>query len=268
MNVDLSLFAGLADSFWCVAFLLGLRHGVDADHLAAIDAMARLHAGARPRLARNAGVLFSSGHAAVVLVAALLVSSVAQAWQVPPALRQWGSWMSAATLMILALLNIAWAVRGADGGARAGWRGALFGRLLRSERGWMIAAVGALFALSFDTLSIASLLGLGASGNGGWQVATMMSAAFFAGMLVTDGLNGLWIAALLRRTGSPASAPSRRMAGVLAAISAATAVCSVGAAMLPQRRWLINDMPLLFSSAVMLLVLAGFMSTRGWRKRH
>ena len=54
-----------------VALVLGLKHGLDADHLAAIDGLSRLHAASgRPRLARCSGLLFAIGHGALVLLAA------------------------------------------------------------------------------------------------------------------------------------------------------------------------------------------------------
>ena len=42
-----------------VVLLLGMRHGFDADHLAAIDGLACHNAARRPRLANLCGVLFS-----------------------------------------------------------------------------------------------------------------------------------------------------------------------------------------------------------------
>ena len=56
-----------------LAFVLGLRHGMDPDHLATIDGLTRFNAAAgRMRLARLCGFLFSLGHGAVVCVAALV----------------------------------------------------------------------------------------------------------------------------------------------------------------------------------------------------
>jgi len=72
-------FVGLA----AIVLLLGLRHGFDADHLAAIDGLATHNAGRRPRLARVSGVLFSLGHGIVVIVVALAVSLLSGAWQTP-----------------------------------------------------------------------------------------------------------------------------------------------------------------------------------------
>lgn len=51
-----------------LVFMLGMRHGMDADHLAAIDGFARL------RPSRWTGVLFGLGHGLVVTVLALVAS--------------------------------------------------------------------------------------------------------------------------------------------------------------------------------------------------
>ena len=59
----------------CVlVFLLGMRHGFDADHLAAIDGLTRLNQRPGLALARYCGALFSAGHGLVVLVIAVVVS--------------------------------------------------------------------------------------------------------------------------------------------------------------------------------------------------
>ena len=42
-----------------VVFLLGVKHGLDPDHLATIDGLTRFNAALRPRLARWSGFLFS-----------------------------------------------------------------------------------------------------------------------------------------------------------------------------------------------------------------
>ena len=256
---------GRFDSFLWIAFLLGLRHGFDADHLAAIDAMSRFNQANRPGLARNAGVLFSSGHAAVVLCAALMVASVAQAWQVPLALKSWGLWISASILVLLAVLNIAALMSPQSGRATGGWRSLLFARLFRSDRGWVIASVGALFALSFDTLGIASLLALGVNGAGGWAAALLSAIAFYAGMLVTDGINGALISGLMRKSDSASPASSRFMSFTIAAVSLVTGACGLGAALYPQQHWVIKEMPAAFSLGITMLVLASFVAGRRLR---
>ena len=55
-----------------LAFVLGLKHGMDVDHLATIDGLARFNTAAgRLRLARLCGFLFSLGHGAIVCAVAV-----------------------------------------------------------------------------------------------------------------------------------------------------------------------------------------------------
>ena len=69
-----------------LAWLFGLRHAVDADHIAAIDNVVRqlMHRGERPLLI---GTYFSLGHSAVVVLAAAAVAATAAS--LPPALLAW-----------------------------------------------------------------------------------------------------------------------------------------------------------------------------------
>ncbi len=66
-----------------LAFVLGLRHGLDADHLAAIDGLTRCHASAKNRFAPFCGVLFSAGHAGVILFVAIALAALAGRWDPP-----------------------------------------------------------------------------------------------------------------------------------------------------------------------------------------
>jgi high-affinity nickel-transport protein len=70
-------------SIIAVVFLLGLKHGLDPDHLAAIDGLTRFNAQRRPRLSRWSGLLFSAGHGVVVTLVAIAVATVATQWHAP-----------------------------------------------------------------------------------------------------------------------------------------------------------------------------------------
>lgn len=207
-----------------VVLLLGLRHGFDADHLATIDALTRHHLGRGDTRARWVGALFSLGHGAIVVAVALVVPQLASRWQVPAWLTAFGARISIVTLVLLALLNVASLRRAAhhEHARPVGLRALWFGRLVHG--GPLAAAgIGALFALSFDTLSLAALVAVSAEQHGGWQGALACGLLFTAGMLVTDGLNGLWIARLLRRSDRGALAASRWMGWAVVAVSLFTA---------------------------------------------
>ena len=61
-----------------LAWVFGLRHAVDADHIAAIDNVVRklMQQGEKPR---TAGLFFSLGHSTVVIAAAILLAFTASA---------------------------------------------------------------------------------------------------------------------------------------------------------------------------------------------
>ena len=64
-------------SLLILTFVLGMKHGFDADHLATIDGLTRYNARTRPGMARYCGTFFSLGHGAVVMAIALGVSALA-----------------------------------------------------------------------------------------------------------------------------------------------------------------------------------------------
>jgi nickel/cobalt transporter (NiCoT) family protein len=207
-----------------VVVLLGLRHGFDADHLATVDALTRHHLNRGDPRARCIGALFSLGHGAVVVAVALAVSQIASRWQLPTWLTAFGAWVSIGILLLLALLNIA-SLRGTPRHEHARPVGLRSRRIAGLVSGGPLAAagLGALFALSFDTLSLAALVAVSASQLTGWQGALQCALLFTAGMLVTDGLNGWWITGLLRRSDQAALAASRRMGWAVVAVSLFTA---------------------------------------------
>jgi len=203
-----------------LAFGLGLRHGFDADHLATIDGLARFNASAKPRLARAAGALFSLGHGAIVVAVALVAGRLAGAWETPPWLELAGTLVSVAFLFGLAAFNVR-AVLRTPHDARVlpvGFRASLLARFTGVGNAWGVAAVGALFAVSFDTVSQAALFALAAARYGGAGHALALASLFVIGMVIIDGANGAWISRLVVVSNRTALVASRVMALAIAGI--------------------------------------------------
>ena len=89
-----------------VVFMLGLKHGVDPDHLAAIDGLTRFNAGRRPLVSRWSGLLFSAGHGVVVTAVAIAVATMATRWKAPAWLEDTGTWISIGFLTLLGAVNL------------------------------------------------------------------------------------------------------------------------------------------------------------------
>lgn len=253
-----------------VVLLLGMRHGCDADHLAAIDGLTRV---ARRRGARHApfsGALFSLGHGVVVMAIAALVGSAAAQASVPGWLEPGGALVSMLFLTILGALNLraVLTARPSEVVAPVGLRGRFLGRLTRVERPAMVAGVGALFAVSFDTLSQAVLFGTTAAHSGGATAAACLGLVFLTGMLLTDGCNGLLVARLIARADDLARLASRVMG--LAVGSLSLLVAALGAARLAApgfADWSAGREPV-FGALVIGVVLASFVAGKGLARRE
>ncbi len=206
------LFSGLG----LTAYVLGLRHGFDADHIAAIDNTTRklLSEGKRPL---TVGTWFSLGHSTIVgaLVIALVVATEfierhVTAFASVGALV--GTLISGAFLIVLGLINlvIVSEVYGIFRGLRAGTlderrlneqlerRGFLyryFGRLFRViETPRQIYPVGVLFGLGFDTATEVTLIAIsvsvGVSGAVPIWAVLVLPLLFTCGMVLSDTTDG------------------------------------------------------------------------------
>jgi high-affinity nickel-transport protein len=192
-----------------LAWVFGLRHAVDADHIAAIDNVVRklMQEGRRPVAA---GLFFSLGHSTVVVLASLAIAATTAAMQdrlagIRAIGEVVGTSVSAAFLLLIGLVNLA-ILRGvwrsfrhvAGGGtpdtADAMLGGGLLARLCRPAfravtRSWHMYPLGFLFGLGFDTATEIGLLGIAAAQAAhGLSLGQMLvfPALFTAGMALVD----------------------------------------------------------------------------------
>lgn len=187
-------------SLMAFALLFGLKHGFDADHLASIDGLARLQAQrGRHGLARCAGLMFSVGHGFVMLAAAWLFVQLGVG-QLPQWLEPLGAWISIVFLGWIGIVNMRNALRPAGSAVQMSplVRWVMQLPLPRGVAGGLL--VGALFALSFDAMSIAAWFGLAGARHGGLAGTLILSLCFVGGMVLTDAINGLVVANLIRRS--------------------------------------------------------------------
>lgn len=193
-----------------VALTMGLRHGLDADHLAVVDSLARQRALNSRTGAVWTGVLFAFGHVAVIFAAAVVLSLTSQSFEPPVWLAATGSVISSATLLVLGALNIHAALGGGGQGAQlAGFRS----RLLPADRGarsaWYVLGIGALFAVSFDAVAIAGLF----AGAADYLSGAVRAVGLFAtGMLAVSAVSGIWVAGVLRDLVNARSGAARVLA--------------------------------------------------------
>lgn len=259
-------------SLCALVFLLGLRHGFDADHLAAIDGLSRLAARQGGAHARFCGALFSLGHGAVVLLIAGLVGLMSEQWATPIWLDLFGSWVSIAFLLVVGLLNL-WAVLRtptAQVVSLQGFKSELMRHWLpglSSRSPWGSALVGACFALSFDTISQSALFAVMAAQFGGLAHALSLGLIFVLGMVVADGLNGWWISHLIARADQIAALASRVMSLAVASVSLIVAAFGLAKLVSPRMQaW--SEGKELGIALLLILLLAASYGLARWLSRQ
>lgn len=243
-----------------LVFLLGMRHGFDADHLATIDGLTRLSRRRGAGFAGGCGALFSLGHGAVVLVIAALVGSASAQWVPPEWVDGFGSAVSITFLLGLGVVNLRAVLAAAPGElvAPVGLKGRWLGRLAQARSPLGVAGVGALFALSFDTLSQSALFAATATHFGGVGRALVLGGLFVLGMLVTDGLNGWWIARLIARADQIAVVASRVMGAAVAGVSLLVAALGIARWTSPAFEAWTEGRELAFGTTVLAVIALGY----------
>lgn len=206
-----------------LAWILGIRHAFDVDHIAAIDNVTRKlhHSGQRPVAV---GFFFALGHSTIVVVLSVVIVLGVQGLQAPilslghvGAL--FGTGLSASFLTVIGGVNVVvlWHLikvyrdhhRAGDDDAspNAGAVDALLdqrGVLARAlrflfrrvDRSWHMFPVGLCFGLGFDTATEIAILGIAAELGSGAERLSLLGIMVFpflftAGMTLMDSLDGL-----------------------------------------------------------------------------
>jgi high-affinity nickel-transport protein len=175
-------------------FALGLRHGADPDHLAAIDNVTRNSYARMPLLSRFSGTLFALGHSAMVLAIAAVVGYVGTRFAAhSQTIELIGTWLSIVILVLLAAVNIRQLT--ISGSAKiAGVRARLVPKRLREGTSALLAVpIGLLFGFGFETSSQIATYTIAFSINAGIWGAIVVGAAFCLGMICTDTLDSVLV---------------------------------------------------------------------------
>lgn len=204
-------------SLCLLAYGLGLRHAVDADHIAAIDNVTRKLMQEKKRPVA-VGFFFSLGHSTVVILLSVLVAQgTGYAKTHFPELQQIGgiigTSISAAFLLLIALMNLMvfWDVFRCFQTVRKGGRcdenvlqemldgPGYVARVLRTlfklvGKSWHMYFIGFLFGLGFDTATEIALLGIAATEAAReapiWSIM-VFPLLFTSGMCLLDTTDGV-----------------------------------------------------------------------------
>jgi len=199
-----------------LAYGLGLRHAVDADHIAAIDNVTRRLIQDRRRPVYT-GLFFALGHATVVFLVSIAAVLTANSFGAGVTGLKTvggivGTAISGSFLLLIATANVFTLVSVHRAFRRARYGGVVspddlsapgpIARLLRPLFGlishsWQMYPLGFLFGLGFDTATEVALLGISAVEIGkGMPLSTavVFPALFTVGMSLVDAADGVFMA--------------------------------------------------------------------------
>ncbi len=200
-----------------VAYMFGLRHAFDADHIVAVDDTVRymLQKGKKPL---GIGFFFSLGHSTIVFALAVtIIAATTVVTRDLPEIRRLGGVIGASVsgtflwvigiLNLLVLLDILKVWRQAKTGkhdhahleellSQRGFINRVLGGRLQKfvSHSWQMYPLGVLFGLGFDTASEIGLLAMtagAAAGNLPALAVLALPILFAAGMTVMDTTDGV-----------------------------------------------------------------------------
>jgi high-affinity nickel-transport protein len=179
-------------------FALGLRHGADPDHLAAIDNVTRNAYTRTPHLSRFVGTMFAGGHSLMVLAISALVGLLGARFSARGELIETiGTWVSIVILVGIALMNVRQLRRG-DASRVAGAKTRLLPRALRDGTSALLAIpIGLLFGFGFETSSQVATFAVAFGADAGIWGAAIVGSMFCLGMIVTDTLDSVVVHRLI-----------------------------------------------------------------------
>ena len=256
MNTSSSLWVSLG-----LLIALGFRHGMDPDHIAAVDGLTRMRYKANAYWsARLAGFQFACGHSLTILLATLIFYW--QGIQLPQWLDAIGLWVSTVFLLWLAAANL-----------RQCWSGRAHMHVTGPVQSMILRAMGPLahpmgvgfaFAISFDSLAQAGLMAAKGHELGGLGMIVLLAFCFGVGMMLADTGNGLVMHWLVRRSDNLANQAGRWISGVIACMALLVVVVSHGSQHMPALETLWDA----WGGWIGLGVTASMLCVYGWSRWH
>lgn len=210
-----------------MTFVLGLRHGLDIDHIATIDCITRT-ARANRIVSKMSGFLFSLGHGFIVTLISLIVGGGLIQSHIPEWLDGFGYWVSLFFLLVFGILNLWNVFQKTPSGMPTGIKSLLVRKIMNKKYNpALIMLIGALFAFSFDTFSQVALFSISAALMSGWIFSGLLGLCFTLGMIVTDGFNGLFVSVIIERADRASLILSRGLGLIISIFSLSVGIVAL-----------------------------------------
>jgi len=181
------------------SLLLGIRHGIDPDHLAIINGI-NLNNHTQGKSSQWNGFFFSLGHGVTVTLIGILIILFKNGSQSYAKLVQYTEWIPIILLLITGFYGIYILMNKSKKNAHQHRHNKLISFLTNTNYPYLnLFLTGLFFALIFDTSSQVAAWALIGEGNTQnlFTNSILIGLSFTTGMMITDTLNGLFFYRIL-----------------------------------------------------------------------
>lgn len=192
-------------SYLLLSLFLGMRHGLDPDHLAIINGI-NLNDHSKGKSTIWSGFYFSLGHGVAVTFVGLLIIALSGNFNTYSSIAAFTEWIPILMLIFTGIYGLFALYRERSFGNRNHINIKLVDEIYQGKFvAFRLFITGILFALVFDTTTQVAawgLVGEGLSKDSQYWIAFLIGLFFTLGMLITDTSNGLFFYKLLHTSDS------------------------------------------------------------------
>lgn len=189
-------------SYLFFSLLLGMRHGIDPDHLAIINGI-NLNNHSKGKCSKWSGFYFSLGHGVTVTLIGVLIILFKEGSQSYAQLAQYTEWVPIIILIFTGLYGIFNLVNKANKSIHQHSHSKIISYLTNTKSPSIkLFFTGLFFAFIFDTsaqVAVWVLIGEGHS-QSLYLTAILIGFSFTVGMMTTDTLNGMFFYRILNES--------------------------------------------------------------------
>lgn len=181
-----------------ILFILGLRHGLDPDHITVIDNYTyRLHEN-KNTWSRWVGTLFTFGHGVMVTLIALALSYLKNHFKVPSWVDFLLNWLPMVLLLVMGIGNTISLSQAKIGNSLSVKKHLIPKFLDKNLNPFTVFLTGIIFGFIFDTSSQIAAFGLAVSGTHHWLFSVIGGIIFSIGLIFTGTVDSYLLSKLLK----------------------------------------------------------------------
>lgn len=185
-------------SGFIILLVLGLRHGLDPDHITVIDGYTYQLNQRKSLWAPWVGTFFTFGHGLMVTIIALVLSLLKNNIELPDFFYFFIEWLPLLMLLMIGFANLNSLLNNEEVKISSFRKWLLPKHFSSNLNPFSIILTGVIFGFIFDTSSQIAAFGMAISSSSQWMYAVMGGIIFSIGLMLTGTFDSLYLSKLLK----------------------------------------------------------------------